>query len=110
MIAFLSRITSHAVAVISVDVSLIPTSKLGRFNLFSDEQKEAGGGKGPIVCIAKRPHVAKEINEQFSHHCPFFFGELIHCYRTLEPELEHSQYAPMVHFLSAETLTVNPKT
>ena len=73
MIAFLSRIKSHAVAVISVDVSLTPTSKLGRFNYFSGEQKEAGGGKSPTVCIAKKPHVAKEIKEQFSHHRPVLF-------------------------------------
>ena len=46
MIAFLSRIRSHAVAVISVALRLIQTSKLGQFNYFSDEQKEVGGGGG----------------------------------------------------------------
>ena len=65
MIAFLSRIRSHAGAVISVAVSLIQTSKLGRFNYFSDEQKEAGGGESPTVCIAKKPYVAKENKKDF---------------------------------------------
>ena len=65
MIVFLSRIRSHAVAVISVAVSLIQSSKLGRFNKSSDEPKEAGGGQSPTVCIAKKPYVAKENKENF---------------------------------------------
>ena len=65
MIAFLSRIRSHAGVVISVAVILIQTSKLGRFNNLYDEQKEAGWGQSLTVCIAKKPHVAKENKKDF---------------------------------------------